>query len=124
MLKKIVSNDKNLEVNVVISQKKWVAQFLTRKNDRKQSERKSWELTVCCMYCKILSIRHVTKKMWAEVAIVAAASASETIPLLAQDLTIVWPCCLRSYQLSKGCKEQANPFETMVIYVFYRRVNQ
>ena len=26
-----LSNDKSLEVNVVISQKKWVAQFLTRK---------------------------------------------------------------------------------------------
>ena len=48
------------------------------------------------------------KKILTEVAIVAAASASETISLLAQDLTIVWPCFLRSYQLSKGCKEQAN----------------
>ena len=28
---KNLSNDKSLEVNVVISQKKWVAQFLTRK---------------------------------------------------------------------------------------------
>ena len=37
----------------------------------------------------------------------------------AQDLTIVWPCCLRSYQLSKGCKEQANPFERLWSYMFF-----
>ena len=40
---KKMSNNENLEVNIVISQKK----IKIAKNDRKWNERKSWELTVC-----------------------------------------------------------------------------
>ena len=48
MLHRNLSNDKGLEVNVTISQKKknWVAKF-DKKNERKRNEQKSWELTVC-----------------------------------------------------------------------------
>ena len=45
------------------------------------------DLPVCTAKSYRFAMRQ--KKTWAEVAIVAAASASETISLLAQDLTIV-----------------------------------
>ena len=41
MLKKKLSNDSSLEVNIAISQKKNVLQFFDRKNDRKRNEQKS-----------------------------------------------------------------------------------
>jgi hypothetical protein len=44
-----LSNNKSLEVNVAISQKKLSGMIFHKKNDRKQNERKSWELTVCAM---------------------------------------------------------------------------
>ena len=43
-----MSNDKSLEVYVVISQKKLSCKIFDKKNDQKRNERKSWELTVHC----------------------------------------------------------------------------
>ena len=46
MLEKNLSNDKSLEVNVAISRKKLCCTIFDKKNDRKQGEPKSPELTV------------------------------------------------------------------------------
>ena len=42
-----MSNDKSLVVYVVISQKNLSCTIFDKKTDKKQNERKSWELTVC-----------------------------------------------------------------------------
>ena len=47
MLEKILSNEKSLEVNVAISRKKLCCTIFDKKNDRKQGEPKTTELTVC-----------------------------------------------------------------------------
>ena len=49
MLEKNLSNDKSLEVYVVISQKKFSCTIFDKKTDKEQNERKSWELTVCAI---------------------------------------------------------------------------
>jgi hypothetical protein len=46
MLEKNLSNDKSLEVNVAISRKKLCCMIFDKKNDRKQGEPKTSELTV------------------------------------------------------------------------------
>ena len=46
MLEKNLSNDKSLEVYVVISQKILSSTIFDKKIDMKHSERKFWELTV------------------------------------------------------------------------------
>ena len=46
MLEKKMSNDKSLEVYVVISQKNFSCTISYKKTDKKQNERKSSELTV------------------------------------------------------------------------------
>ena len=50
-VRKKLSNDKCLEVYVVISRKKFNCIIFDKENDKKQSERKSWELTVCTLNC-------------------------------------------------------------------------
>ena len=46
MLEKNLSNDESLEVNVAISRKKMCCTIFDKKNDRKQGEPKTRELTV------------------------------------------------------------------------------
>ena len=46
-IRKNLSNDKCLEVYVTISQKKFSCTISDKKNDKKQNEQKSCELTVC-----------------------------------------------------------------------------
>ena len=50
MLENNLSNDKSLEVYVVISQKNLCCTIFNKKTDKKQNERKSRELTVCNLY--------------------------------------------------------------------------
>ena len=47
MMEKNLLNEASLEMNVAISQKKLRCMIFDKKNDRKWSEQKSWELTVC-----------------------------------------------------------------------------
>ena len=42
----MMSNDKSLEMNVAIAQKKFICSIFYKKNDWNQNEQKSWELTV------------------------------------------------------------------------------
>ena len=46
-VRKNLSNDRSLQVYIVISRKKFNCTISDKKNDKKQNEWKSWELTVC-----------------------------------------------------------------------------
>ena len=65
MLEKNLSNDKSLEVNVAISRKKLCCTIFDKKNDRKQGEPKSPELTVW-NYRVICISKEIANLCWGE----------------------------------------------------------
>ena len=84
--------------------KNWVAQFLTRKNDRRRNEQKSWELTVCNIFCRNLSKVHIfweghklTVKSKVEISqnVFALSEYTNFTPNMMTDFCQIYTNCLK-----------------------------